>query len=136
MYFGGLFLLEVEDINKNNPIPDEEELTDIKVRCRSFVLEQLNQMKSRLPTNKLQSESLGKPATSILLSAYPDYVKKDHIKDHSNPERPLLTLLGMEEYTEEGIIGYPSLSSKEKGDAFLREIPKVVSVDLARFLSM
>ncbi|MEW8333886.1 MAG: creatininase family protein, partial [Candidatus Thiodiazotropha sp.] len=78
----------------------------------------------------------GEYETSILLSAYPDYVKSEYIKDHSNPERPLLTLLGMSEYTEEGIIGFPSLATKEKGEIYLREIPEVVSADLKRFLSL
>lgn len=78
----------------------------------------------------------GEYETSIMLSEFPDYVKKDEIQDHSSPERPLLTLLGMSEYTESGIIGFPSLASPEKGALFLQEITKAVSTDLKRFLSL
>jgi creatinine amidohydrolase len=78
----------------------------------------------------------GEYETSVLMSAFPEYVKEEFIADTECTERPLLTLLGMKGYTDTGIIGYPTLATKEKGDIFLEALPSIVSKDLNHFLSL
>jgi creatinine amidohydrolase len=58
----------------------------------------------------------GELETSILLSAYPTYVREGwNSTDHSAPERRHLTTLGISAYTDTGVIGQPSQATKEKG---------------------
>lgn len=97
-----------------------------------------NQAAKAAGLEKTMSEDMhgGEYETSVLLSAYPEYVKVDEIRDHESTNRPLLTLLGMKEYTQEGIIGFPSLATKEKGDKFLVAIADAVASDLKCFLDL
>jgi len=58
----------------------------------------------------------GELETSVLLAAYPDYVRNGwNTADHSAPDRRYLTSLGISAYTATGVIGQPSQATKEKG---------------------
>ncbi len=58
----------------------------------------------------------GELETSVLLAAYPDYVRDGcDTADHSAPDRRYLTTLGISAYTGTGVIGQPSQATKEKG---------------------
>jgi creatinine amidohydrolase len=58
----------------------------------------------------------GELETSVLLAAYPDYVREGwNTADHSAPDRRYLTTLGINAYTESGVIGQPSQATREKG---------------------
>jgi creatinine amidohydrolase len=58
----------------------------------------------------------GELETSILLGAYPAYVRDGwNTTDHSAPDRRYLTTLGISAYTDTGVIGQPSKATKEKG---------------------
>jgi creatinine amidohydrolase len=58
----------------------------------------------------------GELETSILLGAYPAYVREGwNTTDHSAPDRRYLTSLGISAYTDTGVIGQPSQATKEKG---------------------
>jgi hypothetical protein len=58
----------------------------------------------------------GELETSILLGAYPAYVRDGwNATDHSAPDRRYLTALGIHAYTETGVIGQPSQATREKG---------------------
>jgi creatinine amidohydrolase len=70
----------------------------------------------------------GELELSILLSCCPEWIVPGATEaDHLAPHRPLLLLRGMKAYTASGIIGRPSLASRDKGLAFL-----AASVELAR----
>lgn len=58
----------------------------------------------------------GELETSVLLAAYPDYVREGwNAADHAAPDRRYLTTLGINAYTHTGVIGQPSQATKEKG---------------------
>jgi creatinine amidohydrolase len=58
----------------------------------------------------------GELETSILLGAYPAYVREGwNSTDHSAPNCRYLTSLGISAYTDTGVIGQPSQATKEKG---------------------
>jgi len=62
----------------------------------------------------------GQLETSVLLAAYPDYVRDGwNTADHSAPDRRYLTTLGINAYSHTGVIGQPSQATKEKGLAAL-----------------
>jgi creatinine amidohydrolase len=62
----------------------------------------------------------GELETSILLAAYPAYVRDGwQTADHHAPDRRYLTTLGMQAYTPTGVIGYPSAATAAKGHAAL-----------------
>lgn len=58
----------------------------------------------------------GELETSILLAAYPDYLREGWASaDHTADDRRYLTTLGIDAYTRSGVIGYPSQASDIKG---------------------
>ncbi|MET0235723.1 MAG: creatininase family protein [Kibdelosporangium sp.] len=58
----------------------------------------------------------GEIEVSILLHAHPGLVHPDYVKhDHLADDRNHLLTLGMQAYTESGVIGLPSLATPEKG---------------------
>jgi creatinine amidohydrolase len=58
----------------------------------------------------------GELETSILLGAYPAYVREGwKSTDHSAPDRRHLTTLGISAYSDTGVVGQPSQATKEKG---------------------
>jgi creatinine amidohydrolase len=62
----------------------------------------------------------GELETSILLSVSPHLVREGHKSaDSLVDETPLLLTTGMAEYTESGVIGYPSRGTAAKGEAAL-----------------
>ena len=61
--------------------------------------------------------------TYILLHAYPESVKDGYLNvDHIADDRTGFVTLGMEAFTETGIIGKPSLASAIKGKAVLESL--------------
>jgi creatinine amidohydrolase len=65
----------------------------------------------------------GEVETSILLHAYPEAVRTGYeAADHVADDRTGLLTLGMEHYTESGIIGSPSLATATKGKAVLASL--------------
>jgi creatinine amidohydrolase len=65
----------------------------------------------------------GELETSILLAAYPTYVREGwNSTDHSAPDRRYLTSLGISAYTDTGVIGQPSQATKEKGLGVLNHL--------------
>ena len=65
----------------------------------------------------------GELETSVLLAAYPDYVRGGwNTADHRAPDRRHLTTLGINAYTHTGVIGRPSQATKEKGLAALSHL--------------
>ena len=67
----------------------------------------------------------GELETSILLACYPDYLRPGwHASDHTRSDRRYLTTLGMEAYTDTGVIGQPSLATADKGRALLDHLAK------------
>ena len=76
----------------------------------------------------------GEVETSILLHAMPEVVKTELIKDCDAGDRALLTLYGMRHYTKQGIIGFPSKASAQKGELLLRGLTKVIGEEIERVL--
>lgn len=77
-------------------------------------------MAASMTTDDHQDMHAGELETSILLHAYPGVVRSGYEgADHIADERTGLLTLGMEYYTESGIIGRPSLASATKGKAVL-----------------
>lgn len=65
----------------------------------------------------------GEIETSILLHSEPDLVRDGYEgADHDGGARQFLLTLGMEAYTESGIIGFPSHATAEKGKAVLASL--------------
>lgn len=58
----------------------------------------------------------GELETSILLEAYPEYLRDGWARaDHTPDDRRYLTTLGIAAYTDSGVIGYPSRATATKG---------------------
>ncbi|MCG6493600.1 creatininase family protein [Kitasatospora sp. A2-31] len=74
----------------------------------------------------------GELEVSLLLHGAPHLVR-DGIEedDHDAPERPHLLTLGMAGYTQNGIIGRPSLGTAEKGKAILVSLSRSASSHLS-----
>lgn len=54
--------------------------------------------------------------TSILLQVAPDLLRPGYdTADWRADDRPFLLVSGMQEYTESGVIGFPSLGTAQKG---------------------
>ena len=71
---------------------------------------------AHISTNSHDDMHAGELETSILLAAYPDYVRDGwSANDHSAPDRRYLPTLGISAYTDTGVIGQPSQGTKEKG---------------------
>lgn len=67
----------------------------------------------------------GEAETSILLAEAPDIVRPDYVtSDHDVSDRRHLLTIGMAGYSENGIIGRPSLATAEKGTAMLDAFAK------------
>lgn len=70
----------------------------------------------------------GELETSILLAAYPDYLRPGwQASDHTHSDRRYLTTLGMHAYTDTGVIGQPSLATADKGRAALDHLAKAAN---------
>ncbi|OBH17312.1 creatininase family protein [Mycolicibacter sinensis] len=62
----------------------------------------------------------GELETSILLAAYPDYLRDGwQTSDHTANDRRYLTTLGIHAYTPTGVVGYPSQATETKGNQAL-----------------
>jgi creatinine amidohydrolase len=73
-----------------------------------------------METSNHEDMHAGELETSILLHAYPEVVRTGYEgADHAVDDRRGLLTLGMEHYTQSGIIGRPSLASATKGKAAL-----------------
>ncbi|MFG2904950.1 creatininase family protein [Kitasatospora sp. NPDC048286] len=74
----------------------------------------------------------GELEVSLLLHGAPHLVR-DGVEhdDHDAPERPHLLTLGMAGYTQNGIIGRPSLGTAEKGRAILESLSKSAAEHLS-----
>jgi creatinine amidohydrolase len=74
-------------------------------------------------TSNHEDMHAGELETSILLHAYPEVVRAGYeAADHIVEDRTGLLTLGMEHFTESGIIGRPSLASATKGKAALASL--------------
>jgi creatinine amidohydrolase len=61
----------------------------------------------------------GELETSILLHVAPELVGNHHTVDHQAASRPHLLITGVAGYTDNGVIGSPSLATPTKGAAVL-----------------
>lgn len=78
----------------------------------------------------------GEAETSILLAVAPDQVRPGWEDwDHEVDDRSLLTLVGMDSFTDIGVIGCPSLASAQKGVALLDALVAGLSEPLKELLS-
>jgi creatinine amidohydrolase len=78
---------------------------------------------ANMTTNNHDDMHAGELETSMLLHIYPDLVRPGYeMADHEAGDRTGLLTLGMERYTESGIIGRPSLASATKGKAALASL--------------
>jgi creatinine amidohydrolase len=76
----------------------------------------------------------GELETSILLATHPSRVHNGwQTGDHSATDRRYLTTVGMSAYTDNGVIGYTSRASAEKGRAVIDHLGKAAA-DLIRLL--
>jgi len=80
-----------------------------------------------------QDMHAGEAETSILLAIAPELVRPGwESGDCEADDRSLLTLVGMEGYTNSGVIGRPSLASAEKGasllDSLVGQLGEVVTL--------
>jgi creatinine amidohydrolase len=76
-----------------------------------------------LATSNHEDMHAGELETSILLHAYPELVRDGyHAADWVADDRRHLLTTGMGEYTQNGVIGRPSLASAEKGKAVLASL--------------
>jgi creatinine amidohydrolase len=65
----------------------------------------------------------GELETSILLHFHPHLVRPHYAQaDHDAEHRPHLLSRGLQEYSESGVVGRPSLASAEKGSAVVRSL--------------
>jgi creatinine amidohydrolase len=71
---------------------------------------------ARISSSNHDDMHAGELETSVLLAAYPDYVRGGwDTTDRNAPDRRYLTTLGISAYTRTGVIGQPSQATKEKG---------------------
>ncbi|MFD3935702.1 creatininase family protein [Streptomyces sp. NPDC058611] len=76
-----------------------------------------------LVSNAHDDMHAGEIETSILLHAEPSLVRAGYENaDHDAGERPFLLTLGMKEYTDSGVIGFPSHATADKGKAVLASL--------------
>jgi creatinine amidohydrolase len=85
-----------------------------------------------LETTSAEDMHGGELEVSLLLHGLPGVVR-DGVKgdDHSAPVRPHLLTLGISAYTENGIIGSPSLGAAIKGEAILASLSESAVAHLA-----
>ncbi|MFV8130067.1 creatininase family protein [Streptomyces syringium] len=85
-----------------------------------------------LSSNGHDDMHAGEIETSILLHAEPSLVRPGYeTADHDGGDRPFLLTLGMREYTESGVIGFPSYATAEKGEAVLASLTASFASHLA-----
>ena len=78
---------------------------------------------ARLATSAHEDMHAGELETSILLHVNPELVRDGyHAADRVADDRRHLLTTGMREYTQNGVIGRPSLASAEKGKALLASL--------------
>jgi creatinine amidohydrolase len=78
---------------------------------------------ARLVSSGHEDMHAGEIETSILLHAHPELVREGYqAADWVADDRRHLLTTGMEEYTESGVIGRPSLGSAEKGKAVIASL--------------
>ncbi|MGO3741094.1 creatininase family protein [Kerstersia sp.] len=77
----------------------------------------------------------GEIETSLLLHLQPQAVRTDLIRDHAAPQRPLLTFHGMRHYAEQGIIGFPSRATAEKGRLLLEKMAELLAQEIVLCLA-
>jgi creatinine amidohydrolase len=71
---------------------------------------------ANITTSNHDDMHAGELETSVLLAAYPHYVRDGwDTTDHSAADRRYLTSVGISAYTDTGVIGQPSFATKEKG---------------------
>lgn len=71
---------------------------------------------SEMQTNGHEDMHAGELGTSILLQVAPDLLRPGYdTADWRADDRPFLLVSGMQEYTESGVIGFPSLGTAQKG---------------------
>ncbi len=76
----------------------------------------------------------GEIETSILLHAEPDLVRPGYeTADHDAGDRPFMLTLGMKEYTDSGVIGFPSHATAEKGKAVLASLVSDFAAQMRAF---
>jgi len=76
-----------------------------------------------LATSNHEDMHAGELETSILLHVHPELVRNGyHTADWVADDRRHLLTTGMREYTQNGVIGRPSLASAEKGKALLASL--------------
>ncbi|MFJ9771993.1 creatininase family protein [Kitasatospora sp. NPDC101157] len=74
----------------------------------------------------------GELEVSLLLHGAPHLIREGiEQDDHDAPERPHLLTLGMAGYTQNGIIGRPSLGTAEQGKALLESLSKSAAAHLS-----
>lgn len=85
---------------------------------------------------KTPSEDMhaGEAETSLLLHICPEMVDKD-IFDCDMPYRPLLNTIGFKGYTPSGVIGFPSLATKVKGENLLNSLTDLIARDIKEFIN-
>ena len=86
-------------------------------------------------TSNHEDMHAGEAETSILLAEHPDVVRTHFTEMDNvvNDRRHLLTV-GMAGYTENGVIGRPSLSTAEKGRALLDAFSELFKAHHARLV--
>lgn len=73
----------------------------------------------------------GEVETSILLHAAPELVRPGYEgADHDGGDRRFLLTLGMDAYTDSGVIGYPSYATASKGKAVLASLAEAFAAHL------
>ena len=78
----------------------------------------------------------GEAETSILLAIAPEQVRPGWEDwDHEVDDRSLLTLVGMDSFTDIGVIGCPSLASSQKGMALLEALVAGLNQPLKELLA-
>ena len=78
---------------------------------------------ARIQTDNHEDMHAGELETSILLATYPGVIRPgNETADWLADDRPHLLTLGMARYTKSGVIGRPSLGTKDKGIAVLASL--------------
>lgn len=76
-----------------------------------------------MQTNSHEDMHAGELETSILLHSTPELLRPGYdTADWRADDRPFLLVSGMQEYTESGVIGFPSLGTAEKGERALASL--------------
>ncbi|UFS99114.1 creatininase family protein [Nocardia huaxiensis] len=86
-----------------------------------------------MQTNGHEDMHAGELETSILLHVAPQMLRPGYEDaDWRADERPFLLVSGMQEYTETGVIGFPSLGTSEKGERALASLSRSFKEHLQR----